>query len=108
MKENSKEIERRRSILAYLHHCLIGEVPKKLRLVSVDWTQDTACLHFYFDGEIEERDHETVDLVHTYFVANFTEDNMRSCGLDIVRIDEPLPIPYEGECVFARKEKYDN
>lgn len=107
MSKNN-EITRRQSILTCLHHYLIGEIPKKLRLISVDWTEDTACLHFYFNGEIEERDRETVDLVHTYFVSNFTESEMHCCELDIVRIDAPLPIAYEGECVFAWKETYDD
>ncbi len=63
-------------------------------------------MHFYFDGEVEDRDAKTIEDVYEKFVSGFSKAEMTACGLDIERIDEPDTIEYLGERVFARKEKY--
>lgn len=102
-----EEIERRRRIFAVIQCSLISNVPKKLRLVSIDWDEKSACLFFYFDGEIEERDEETIGDVYDDFISRFPASEIKTCALELVRVDEPTLIDYKGECVFARKETYD-
>ena len=46
------QIERRFDILFHIHSCLIGEIPKGLRLASATWDERSADFYFYFDGEV--------------------------------------------------------
>jgi hypothetical protein len=76
-----------------------------LRLVSIRWTEQTAELFFYVNGQISDDDFESLNLIHTYFSVCFSGEEMTWSDFNVIRIDYPSPIAsYDGECVFARKE----
>lgn len=103
-----EEIERKRHIFTAIYSAMLHNVPKNLRLSSVDWDNESAYLYFYFDGKIEDRDTKAIKQVYDKFISEFDESDMKTSGLAMVRVDEPAPINSVGECVFARKENYDD
>ena len=82
-----------------------GHIFPNLRLISMTWDQSSAVMYFYVDKEISDDDLESINLIHTYFGVNFSDKEMESCFIEIIRQDFPAPIDsYPGQCMYARKE----
>ncbi len=105
---NQKEIQRRLDIFYNIRRCLIGEISKNLRFASAKWNEHSAVFYFFFDKEIDERDKVSLEEVRKRFIQCFDQENMTNCQFQYSRVDEPNAIKYEGECFFARKERYDS
>lgn len=91
-------------ILAYQSAASHGYIFSKLRLVSMTWDNYSSAMHFYIDGQISDDDDESINLIGTYFGLDSVGGCDEICSLNLIRIDYPEPISFEGECVFARKE----
>lgn len=90
--------------LAFQDGCL-GYIFPSLRLVRAEWTKQTVDLCFYHDGEISDDDVESINLIDTYFGANFSNKELEVCNIDIIRKDFPKSIEFfSGKCLYAREE----
>lgn len=65
---------------------LLGAVSPSLRRVAVDWTDKAIKITSYFDGEISEKDKESMSCVEGEVLADFSDYDVR---LDIIRQDAP-------------------
>ena len=95
-----KNITRINAILS-LSRGLWGEVFPSLRSASIDWNDDKIILYFYYDGEISEDDHESLECVATEVISDFPEYGL---DVNIERWDYPQKVPQIGELVYYRKE----
>lgn len=90
------------NMMFLMNRALWGEVSLALRAVSIKWDQEEIHLFFYYDGEISENDHESAECVGTEIISDFPEHHLE---MDIIQLDYPKPIPYEGVLVYLRREK---
>ncbi|MCB9479509.1 MAG: hypothetical protein H6683_07475 [Deltaproteobacteria bacterium] len=86
----------------FVQNALLGEISNNLRAVLIAATNSKVIVDFYYDGEISEDDWESARYVTTEIVANF--DRVVGIDTNIHRLDEPIPIPQHGYCVYMRKE----
>jgi hypothetical protein len=71
LKSNKSELELRIRVLLSLQRALLGEIPPSLRGVTVGWDSSEIIIHCFFDGEISEDDHESMEVVATEVLASF-------------------------------------
>ena len=78
------------------------EISAPLRAIFVSYGE--ADIHFdcYFDGEVSDDDLESMSCIETELIAR---DDERRNSFTVHQIDYPDPIPQQGICVFARREK---
>ena len=101
----NEELSRREVFLVLAFQSAVnGYIFPKLRLVSMTWDNYSSDMYFYIDGEIAEDDDESISLIGTYFGLDFPGGCFEKCTQNIIRIDYPDPVSFEGECVYARKE----
>lgn len=95
--------DRKNVVMIALQLALLGEVSSKLRAVTARY--DDQSIHFdcYFDGEIDEEDTESMSIVETELLAQFPESHCITHR--VIRHDYPQRIPYDGVCVYARRER---
>jgi hypothetical protein len=77
------------------------EVSPALRAAQIKWDHKTLILNFYYNGEISDEDWESAECVSTEVISEFPEYELE---INIVRLDEPQPIPLNGILVYHRKE----
>ncbi|QIB08189.1 hypothetical protein GZ982_26825 [Pseudomonas fluorescens] len=85
-----------------VQRALLGEVSKTLRAVILSVADQALDIRFYFDGEIEEDDIESVSCVETEILADY--DESFKVVVRCVRLDAPEPIADDGIWVFRRRE----
>lgn len=75
----------------------------KIRGVTAFWRDkdNTACISFYFDGEISEKEQEDASDACTEIIAHIPESFMEE---NYFRWDYPKPLPKE-YLAFKREEK---
>jgi hypothetical protein len=73
----------------------------KIRCVTAYWEDNTACITFYFQGEVKEEDIETASDVCTYIIAHFPDGLLEE---SYIRWDYPKPLP-EQFLAYKREEK---
>lgn len=73
----------------------------KIRAVRAYWKGKTACIFFYFNGEITEEDLESASDTCTYIIAHFPDGLLEE---NFIRWDYPKPIP-ENFLAFKKEEK---
>lgn len=62
----------------------------KIRGVTAYWEDQTACLTFYFEGEVTEKEIENASEVCTYIISNYPNGLLKETFL---RWDSPKPLP---------------
>jgi hypothetical protein len=62
----------------------------KIRAVTAYWKGNTACLSFYFNGEITESDMESASDICTYIISHFPDGLLEE---NYIRLDYPQLIP---------------
>ena len=62
----------------------------RVRGVTSYWENKTACITFYFQGEITENDIETASDICTYIIAHFPDGLLKE---NYIRWDYPKPLP---------------
>ena len=62
----------------------------KIRGVTAYWKGKTACISFYFQGEISEDDIEIASDVSTYIISHFPDGLLDE---NYIRWDYPKPLP---------------
>lgn len=62
----------------------------KLRGVTAYWKDKTACISFYFQGELTDDDIEQASDVCTYIIAHFPDGLLEE---KFIRWDYPTPLP---------------
>ena len=107
MMNTQEQNSSRYKILYLITCCLNGSIPKSLRLGSIVWDTPHPCLYFYFDGEVQARDKETIEQIQLSFQSRFLQEPLGNCNLEIIRVDEPNLIDYKGECFFALENSMD-
>lgn len=75
----------------------------KIRGVIAQWKDGTACISFYFHGEILEDDKEVASDVCTYVIAHFPDGLLEE---NYIRWDSPKPLPESNYWAYRRKELY--
>lgn len=73
----------------------------KIRGVLAQWKDRTACISFYFDGEIEEGDKEAASDICTYIIAHFPDGMLEE---NYIRWDTPRPLPKSNAWAYQRKK----
>lgn len=96
--------DRMHVVLLKVQLALLGEVSPPLRAIFVSWTETSIHLDCYFDGEIDDKDTESMACVDTELVAIFPEDHTIAHTLH--RLDYPTPLPQRLTCVYARREEW--
>lgn len=77
--------------LLYVTELEIGHTNNaKIRAVTACWERKTACLTFYFQGEITEHDIEMASEVCTYVIAHFPDGLLEE---QYIRWDYPKSLP---------------
>ena len=84
-----------------LNKALLGKVFPIVRAARIDWNDDKIILYFYYDGEISEEDHESLESVAKEVISDFSEYNL---DLNIKRGDYPEQLLQKEELVYRRKE----
>ena len=92
---------RMRAILS-LQKALLGHVTEALRAAIIKWSNDTNILYFYYDGEISQRDKDSVAKMAKEIENLYPKYNL---SVEMHRLEYPQKIPLGGECVFKRYEK---
>ena len=77
----------------------------QLRLASMEWTRNTVDVYYYIDGPVSDDNEESVNLIGTYFDVDFDSGVLEKYSDHIMRVDYPEPVPFYGQCIYARKEK---
>ncbi|MFU0781148.1 MAG: N(4)-acetylcytidine amidohydrolase [Citrobacter braakii] len=86
-----------------LQRALLGNVTSNIRAVTVELKNKNISLHFYFDGEPDDSDQESVSVVEAEVIADFDEDF--AIEAIAMRLDYPQPIKnFNGFLVYLRKE----
>lgn len=69
-----------------------GSISNKVRGIAAFWKEkeNTACLSFYFDGEISNNDKEEASDICTYIIAHFPDGLLEE---NYIRWDYPKPLP---------------
>lgn len=62
----------------------------KIRGVTSYWKDKTACITFYFQGEITDDDIEIASDACTYIIAQFPDGLLEE---NYIRLDYPKPLP---------------
>lgn len=75
----------------------------KIRGVTAYWEEKTACISFYFQGEVMEEDIETASDVCTYIIAHFPDGLLEE---KYIRWDYPQPLTEK--FLAYRREKEQN
>ncbi len=94
--------ERATTVLLALHDALLGAVPAHLRAVVVRWDEHSVHFDAYYDGEVTDKDRETMEIVDTEVLAAFPESHTVSHAVH--RLDFPAVFPGSGRFVFHRQE----
>ncbi len=76
----------------------------KIRGVVAYWKGNTACISFYFQGEITENDIETASDICTYIIAHFPDGLLEE---NYIRLDYPQPLPSQF-LAYKREENTEN
>ncbi len=94
---------RRCEVMMALQQALLGEVSPQIRAVSVSW--EDGSIHFlaYIDGPISEEVRESMSCSETELMALFPSSE--SVTHEVIRLDEPLPIPKDLVWVYRRREE---
>lgn len=71
------EVKLRVNILLSLQSALLDEVPSTLRGVTVGWDSSKILIHCFFDGEIQEKDRESMEIVATEVQADFLKHKVQ-------------------------------
>ena|SRR5579871_3113997 len=99
------KIDRANAILS-LNRALLDAVFPQLRAAKIQWDNKKVHLFFYYDGEISEDDHESLECVATEVISDFPS---LALEIDITRCDYPTRIPQSDASniafVYSRKEK---
>ena len=86
------------TIILSLQHACYGYVFPQIRMISINWGKKFIEAYFYVDGDLSTDDCESLNLIDTYFCANFGGRIVYEST--IVRSDYPQPITnYLGECL---------
>ena len=78
------------TLLLSVQRALLGSVPATLRAVTCDWEGTEIKLQFLFDGEIGERDRESVQVVGAEVIADFPSP--WTISEEIRRLDSPADV----------------
>jgi hypothetical protein len=62
----------------------------KLRGVTAVWKDPTACISFYFDGEVSEEEVQEASDICTYIMAHIPQGRLEE---NYYRWDYPKPLP---------------
>lgn len=88
-----------------IQRAMVGNVFPQLRYVFMNWTEEAAHLYFEIDGEISEVDRTSTELISHFFRLQFPKEEMRSCDVEVARVDFPKISNYaDGRVVYWRKE----
>ena len=92
-----------------IQRVMVGNIFPQLRYVWVDWTEDSARLYFEVHGAISQEDRTSIDLITNFFRLQFPNEEMRSCDVEVARVDFPkISDRGEGRLVYWRKEYCSN
>jgi hypothetical protein len=70
-----------------------------LRGVAALWKENTACISFYFNGEISEKDLELRSDACGEIIANFPDALLEE---NYIRLDSPQPLPKENFLAYIK------
>jgi hypothetical protein len=88
-----------------IQRAMVGNIFPQLRYVFMNWTEETALLYFEVHGEISEEDRTSIELISNFFRLQFPKEEMRSCDVEVARVDFPKLSNYpNGRVVYWRKE----
>jgi len=93
---------RKCEVLLSLQRALLGEVSCNLRAVTVKFTETTIHFVAIYDGEPREEDRESMLLVETEVMADFSSSH--AITHEVTRLDAPALIPKDRIWAFYRKE----
>ena len=86
-----------------MQRALLGEIPPKLRMVSVSWTDTSIHFDCFFDGEVSDDDAESMSLVETELMAKYPETHKITHAVHRWDFPQRFP-PGDGVRVFRRRE----
>ena len=88
-----------------IQRAMVGNIFPQLRYVLMSWTETKARLFFEVDREISKEDRTSIDLISHFFCLQFPKEEMRTCDVEITRVDFPkVSNNPEGEVMYWRKE----
>jgi len=87
--------------LLYMNRALTYEIFPSLRTVQLKWDAEKIYIFFFYNGEISEDDSESAECVATQMISNF---NNLLLEIEMVRLDDPAPIPKIGITAYHRYE----
>lgn len=76
-----------------LYRALVGAIPATLRAVVLEFDEDVAIIHAYFDGALIEYDIELLEVATTEVMADTSFGEFDKVRLEVHRIDFPEPLP---------------
>lgn len=97
-------IKTRETISFYLSRALLGEVFPALRLVRFEFDDDSIFVDYYVDGEIAERDAESISCAETELLADLDASTAVVTRIHSVSATEAIPISERSVTVFHRRE----
>jgi hypothetical protein len=95
-----QKIKYRLQSLGIIQKTLLKMISPAVRLISFDWESRPWRLYCYFHLEPLQQDVETIETACTRLAIPLAK-----CDCAIIQLDEPSPIAYPGECIYARKEE---
>jgi hypothetical protein len=101
--KTSQEIESRLAKIDAFLWGTFGHRHPAIRVVSIEWDSDPEIFHFYVHGNC-------VDQVQQNIEEEFSHVDPVPAGvrykLQILRVDAPQQVLYNGECIYARWEEF--
>lgn len=94
--------DRKHIVLVAIQQALLGEVSARLRCVSLSWEDTSVHFDCYFDGEIDDRDRDSMSYVETELMAAFPATHAITHAVH--RLDYPAPLPQDHIRAFSRRE----
>jgi hypothetical protein len=73
----------------------------KIRGVTAYWKDTTACISFYFQGEILEDDKETASDICTYIISHFPDGLLEE---NYIQCNYPKSLPESPFWAYKRNE----
>ena len=95
------EIDMQKHLL-YITKIFVQKIKSsKIRGVTAFWKGKTACISFYFDGEVTEDDFDSASDACGEIIAHFSNGLLEE---NYIRWDYPKPLPDEQFLAYRREE----